>query len=81
MCLEGILTRARNAGNVEDGSPMLRALLRLWRRGGLLRTGIMLVICGLLLAGMPMPFHGLLMPVTMLLIGEAEQSSHASSKG
>ena len=34
----------------------------------------MLAICGLLLIGMPMPFQGLLLPVTMLFIGETELS-------
>ena len=53
---------------------MLGAVLRAWRRGGLVRTLAMLTICGLLLAGVPMPLNGLLLPISMLFIGEAELS-------
>ena len=39
-----------------------------------MRTLAMLTVCGLLLAGVPMPLNGLLLPISMLFIGEAELS-------
>lgn len=72
MWRTGILARAQDAGNASHLSRTLRALLHAWRRGGLLRTIIMMGICGLLLGGVPMPAHGLFLPVTMLFLGETE---------
>ncbi|MFA7248569.1 MAG: diguanylate cyclase [Dehalococcoidia bacterium] len=79
MWLEGIVARALEAGNATHGSWPLRVFVQAWRRGGVVRTGLMLVFCGLLLAGVPMPFDGMLIPIAMLFIGEAELSLHTSS--
>ena len=40
----------------------------------------MLTVCGVLLAGLPTPFHGMLIPITMLLAGEAELSITGPSR-
>ena len=69
MWLGDILTRARDAGNAKHYSRPLRALLRAWRRGGPVRTGITLAGCGLLLRGVPFPLSGLLLPISILFVG------------
>ena len=74
MWLYGILARAERLGNAKPVAVPLHAFLVLWRRGGPVRTLMLLGVCALLFAGFPMPLSGMLMPITMLFIGEAEFS-------
>ena len=74
MWLKDILAMWRGAGNAKRRSWSLRAVLRAWRRSGPVRTVAMLMICALLFSGVSLPFHGILLPVSMLFIGEAEFS-------
>src|SRR5688572_28650803 len=74
MWLQRILARARDAGNATYVARPLRILALAGRRGGIVRTGILLLVCGLLFAGIPLPLTGMLLPVAMLFIGEAEFS-------
>ncbi|MGE3857132.1 MAG: diguanylate cyclase [Dehalococcoidia bacterium] len=79
MRYAGILARALHAGNAATGSPTLHAIRAAWRQGGLFRTLVTAAVCAVLLAGVPMPFNGLLLPITMLFIGEAELSFRRAS--
>jgi diguanylate cyclase (GGDEF)-like protein len=74
MWFRGILARALDAGNAVPRPRLLHRLLTAWRRGGAFRTLVMIAVCGVLLAGVPMPMYGLLLPISMLFIGESELS-------
>ncbi|MDA1241407.1 MAG: hypothetical protein O2798_11300, partial [Chloroflexi bacterium] len=74
MWFKGILARALDAGNAVPRPRLLHRSVAAWRRGGAVRTLVMLTVCAVLLTGVPMPMNGLLLPISMLFIGEAELS-------
>ncbi len=74
MWLNSIVARAHDAGNAEDRPRSRHTLAALWRRGGLIRTCLLILICTAMFVGVPLPLSGMLLPVTMLFIGEVEMA-------